>query len=108
MFLNLLFYDVTFESNLNFIMQADNSINPSILTVLEIDTKKEKEMIINYIHENAALILTATKDRIKCTSFIYDKCSYSGKRILPAMDQTSNQLLLKKVVSTTCSRIIQQ
>ncbi len=98
MFFNLIFYDIIFDSDLTCSMQADDSVNPSILTVVEIDTQTEKEMIINNGRDNTVLILTATKDRIKCISTTTVNSYSCGKRNLPKKDQASNQLLLKKAL----------
>ncbi len=98
MFFTLLFYNITFESDLVFRMQADNSFNPSILTVVDINTQQEKEMIIQYGGNNCVLTLVNTKDRIKCTSSDAGSDHACGKWNMPGKDQTSDQLLLKRVL----------
>ncbi len=98
MFFNLIFYNITFESDLVFRMQADDSFNPSILTVVEIDTQQEKEMIIQDGRNNCVLTLVNTKDRIKCTTSDPVSSHACGERNMPAKGQTSNRLLLKRVL----------
>ncbi len=96
-YFNMLFYDVVLYSDLTFFMQADNSFNPSVLTVVEIDTQQEKEMIINYGGNQCVLTLTDTKDRMKCTSYDARRNHACGQRNMPNKGQVSNRLLLKSV-----------
>ncbi len=94
MFFTLLFYDITFESNLNFRMQADN---PSVLTVVEIDRQQEREIVINNSNETTVLSLTSHNMGIKCTSSNHGTDHSCGKRNMTNTMQSSNKLLLKKV-----------
>ncbi len=98
MFFNLLFYNITFESNLSFHMQADDSVNPSILTFIELDAEIEGQMVINKSRDNTLLTLISTKDRIKCTSTSRRNYNSCGVRNMPAMNQNSVRLLLKKLM----------
>ncbi len=98
MFFKLLFYDIKFESNLKFRMQADGSSNPSILTIVEIKTQVEQDMIINNGSDNTVLTLTTTKDKIVCTSSNTGAYHACGQRNMPAKDQTTNRVILKRVL----------